>query len=469
MSMAPGSRLPVIDFGNMLAGVPEGTGVDPRRLSGDLAARFRDACADVEARRRSGEMGFFALPGDRDLAAATLQVARVAARRCDAFVVIGIGGSALGAAAVRDALPSPHRGEPDEGAPAGPPRLHILDNPDPDTVSALLARLDPERTMFNVVSKSGSTAETMAQFLVVWRWLEEAVGAETAWTRFVFTTSAERGALRDLAARFDVPALPVPESVGGRFSVLSPVGLLPAAVLGVDIEALLDGAAAMVRRCAAPDPAANPAGALATLLHAAHTEMGASVHVFMPYTDRLRGLAYWVQQLWAESLGKALDRAGGRVETGPTPVPAFGSADQHSILQLLMEGPRDKVVVFLGREAPGEDVAIPSAFADTPDLAYLGGHTLFGLLDRQRRATAEALRRGGRMNMTVMVDRVDARSLGALFMLFQIAVVYAGALYGVDPLDQPGVELGKSLTRGLMGGGGDEALSIPPPDPRWRA
>ena len=126
------------------------------------------------------------------------------------------------------------------------------------------------------------------------------------------------------------------------------------------------------------------------------------------------------------------------------------------------------MVVFLGREAPGEDVAIPALFPDSPGLAYLGGHTLFGLLDRERRATAEALRRAGRMNMTVMVGRVDAHSAGALFMLFQIAVVYAGALYGVDPLDQPGVELGKTLTRGLMGGSGHEVPSIPPPDPRWR-
>jgi len=175
-----------------------------------------------------------------------------------------------------------------------------------------------------------------------------------------------------------------------------------------------------------------------------------------------------VQQLWAESLGKAVDRAGRRVETGPTPVPAFGAADQHSILQLLMEGPRDKVVVFLARAAPGEDVEIPAPCPDAPDLAYLGGHTLFELLDRERCATAEALRREGRMNMTVTVDRVDARSLGALFMLFQIAVVYAGALYEVDPLDQPGVELGKVLTRGLLGGSSGEVPSIPPPDPRWR-
>ena len=444
----------------MVAGVLEGAGMDPDRLRGDLAARFRDAHAEVEARRRTGEMGFFDLPTDRALAAEIRRVASARVRECDAFVVIGIGGSALGAAALRDALlPS---------ARSHLPTLHILDNPDPDTVSALLARLDPARTIFNVVSKSGTTAETMAQFVVVWRWLETTLGAETARTRFIFTTSPDRGTLRELATRHDIPTLPIPESVGGRFSVLSPAGLLPAAATAIDIEAVLAGAAAMQQRCATPDLAANPAGTLATLLHAADTEMGAPTQVFMPYADRLGAFAYWVQQLWAESLGKALDRAGRRVETGPTPVPAFGAADQHSILQLLMEGPRDKVVVFLGREAPGEDIAIPSPFPQSSDLSYLGGHTLFELLDSERRATAEALRREGRMNMTVMVDRVDAHSLGALFMLFQIAVVYAGALYGVDPLNQPGVELGKVLTHGLMGRSGYEVPSIPPPDPRWR-
>lgn len=466
--MAAGTGLPVIDFGNMMAGVLEGAGIDPGRLRGELAARFRDAHADVESRRRSGELGFFALPHDRTLAAGTLRAAADCARSCDAFVVIGIGGSALGAAALRDALLPPSWNELDAGARGGLPTFHILDNPDPDTVAALLRRLDPARTLFNVVSKSGTTAETMAQFLVVWRWLETALGADTAGTRFLFTTSAAWGTLCELAARHDIPSLPIPDAVGGRFSVLSPAGLFPAAVLGIDIGAVLAGAAAMVRRCETPGLAANPAGTLATLLHAADAGTGASVQVFMPYADRLRGLAYWVQQLWAESLGKALDRAGRRVETGPTPLPAFGAADQHSILQLLMEGPRDKVVVFIGREAPGEDVAIPSPAPDSPDLAYLGGHTLFGLLDRERRATAEALRREGRMNMTIMVERVDGHSLGGLLMLFQIAVVYAGALYGVDPLDQPGVELGKVLTGGLMGRSGCEVPSIPPSDPRWR-
>ena len=459
----------MIDFGNMIAGVLEGAGLEPGRLRGDLAERFRSAHADVQARRSTGEMGFFDLPEDRALAAEVRRAAGAHGRGIDALAVIGIGGSALGAAALRDALLPPLWNELGDRARGGLPRLHILDNPDPDTVAPLLARLDPARTLFNVVSKSGATAETMAQFLVVWRKLEAALGEAAIRDRVLVTTSPERGPLRELAAEHGLPALPLPDNVGGRFSVLSPAGLLPAAVAGVDIEAVLDGAAAMAARCTAPELAENPAGMLATLLHAADTEMGAGIHVFMPYADRLRGFAYWVRQLWAESLGKAVDLSGRRAETGPTPLPAFGAADQHSILQLLMEGPRDKVVVFLARRSPAADIAIPALFPGRPALAYLGGHTLFGLLDRERRATAEALRREGRMNLTVTVDRVDARAIGALFMLFQIGVVHAGALYGIDPLDQPGVELGKVLTCGLMGRRGHEVPEIPPPDPRWRA
>lgn len=466
--MAGRERSPAIDFGNMVAGVLRGAGIDPGRIRGDLAERFRSAHAEVGARRASGEMGFFDLPEDTGLAAATREAALRGRRGVDALVVLGIGGSALGAAALRDALLPPLWNELGGEARGGLPRIYILDNPDPDSVSALLSHLDPSHTLCNVVSKSGTTAETMAHLLVVWRWLERALGAGGIGNRLLVTTSPARGTLRGLAAEYDLRVLPLPEAVGGRFSVLSPAGLLPAAVTGIDIEAVLGGAAVMAGRCATDELARNPAGILATLLHVADTEAGARTQVFMPYADRLRGLAYWVQQLWAESLGKAVDRQGRRVETGPTPLPAFGAADQHSILQLLMEGPRDKVVVFLARETPGEEVAIPSLFRDTPALSYLGGHTLFELLDRERLATAEALRREGRTNLTVTVDRIDAESLGALFMLFQVAVVYAGALYGVDPLDQPGVELGKVLTCGLMGRSGYEVPEIPAPDPRWR-
>ena len=462
------ARAPVIDFGNMLAGVLEGGGVDPLRLDTDLAERFRHAFAAVESRRAAGEMGFFDLPGDRALAGRTREAADAFGQRFENVVVIGIGGSALGTAALGDALLLPSWNELDDEARGHCPRLYILDNPDPDSVSALLRRLDLGRTLFNVVSKSGATAETMAQFLVVWGKLEGTLGAQAMRSHLIVTTSLEQGTLRELADEHDLPSLPLPEAVGGRFSVLSPAGLLPAALAGIDIEAVLDGAAAVTERCDTPELRKNPAGILATLLHLAHSERAAPVQVFMPYADRLRGFAYWLQQLWAESLGKARKLDGTRAQSGPTPLPAFGAADQHSILQLLMEGPPDKVVVFIGREAPADDIAIPRLFGGKPALAYLGGHTLFDLLDRERRATAEALRREGRPNMTVMVDRVDARSLGGLFMLFQIAVVYAGALYGIDPLNQPGVEAGKVLTYGLMGRKGYDRPRIPPADPRWQ-
>ena len=461
-------RGPVLDYGNALREGLGGAGVDARRLEGDLADRFRAAHAAVEERRRTGEMGFFRLPGDEELAARSRAAADDLGGDVDALVVIGIGGSALGLAAIRDALLPAEWNELDDEARRGRPRLYILANPDPETLTALLPRIDPERTLFNVVSKSGTTAETLAQLMVIWTGLEAALGADGLPRRLVVTTSSGRGPLAELAASRGLQLLPIPEAVGGRFSVLSPVGTFPASVLGVDIDELLIGAGEAAARSAHPTLAENPAGMLATLLHLADTELGHPVQLFMPYADGLRGFAYWVQQLWAESLGKALDTEGRLVETGPTPLPAFGATDQHSILQLMMEGPRDKVVVFLAPEATRRDIVVPSVLPDYPALSYLGGHTLFELLQGERLATAEALRRAGRMNMTITFERLDARALGGLFTLFQIAVAYAGALYGVDPLDQPGVELGKVLTGGLLGRSGCPDPEIPPVAPRWR-
>jgi len=244
--------------------------------------------------------------------------------------------------------------------------------------------------------------------------------------------------------------------------------MFPAALAGVDVNAVLAGAAAMAKRCDTPTLTNNPAGIVATLLHHAHAATSAGVHVFMPYADQLRGFAYWLQQLWAESLGKSVRTESGTAGSGPTALPAFGANDQHSLLQLFMEGPRDKVVVFLGCALPREDITVPRTFADSPQVSYLGGRTLHGLLDGERVATAEALRRAGRPNLTVMSDRLTAHTLGGLFMLFQIAVAYAGALYDVDPMTQPGVELGKALIGGLLGRSGYDPPVLPTPDPRWQ-
>jgi glucose-6-phosphate isomerase len=257
----------------------------------------------------------------------------------------------------------------------------------------------------------------------------------------------------------------VPPSVGGRFSVLSAVGLLPAALIGVDIAQLLAGAEDMLQRCnAATSLTENPAGIFAALQVLAQTERGANIHVMMPYTDRLYGMADWYRQLWAESLGKRLGRNGSDVFRGPTPVKALGATDQHSQVQLYMEGPFDKTVTFLSTKEFAGDVQIPKLYEGVEELAYLGGSSLGALLSAEHAATAGALTKNGRMNMTIELARVDAHSIGQLLMMLQIATIYAGFFYDVNPLDQPGVELGKQLTYGLMGRTGFDATASTQPD-----
>jgi glucose-6-phosphate isomerase len=272
----------------------------------------------------------------------------------------------------------------------------------------------------------------------------------------LFTTDPARGVLRRLADEEQIATLAVPENVGGRFSVLSAVGLLPAALVGIDVRELLAGAADMIERCGTDELERNPAGVFACLQYLADTEAGAPIHVMMPYSDSLRDVADWFRQLWAESLGKQRDRGGDEVFVGPTPVKSLGATDQHSQVQLYVEGPFDKTITFLSEGKRTTDLAIPPVYPDIPELGYLGGHTLGELLQAEKEATEAALAQRGRMNMTIELEEVNARSLGALLMLLQIATVYAGALYNVDPLDQPGVELGKRLTYAIFGRAGFE-------------
>jgi glucose-6-phosphate isomerase len=455
-----------LDYTNMLGDVVDG-GIPVADWEA-TAAGFAAARAKVQALRGKGVLGFLELPGDKRLADSVTSFAAKAAGRFDDVVVLGIGGSALGPIAIRTALLAPNWNALTAAERNGQPRLHVLDNVDPRTIAALLDRLDLKRALFIVTSKSGGTAETMAQYLVVRARLDAATGGK-ARDHLVFVTDPKSGALRPLSAAEQIPALDIPSAVGGRYSVLTPVGTLPAALVGVDIAAMLAGAADMAKRCDTESLAENPAAIYATLQHAADVKRGRHIHVFMPYSDPLRDMADWFVQLWAESLGK--HRAPGDAGFGPTPLAALGATDQHSQVQLFMEGPADKTITFVTVAKVERDVEIPSLHGDVRELAYLGGHRLGELLDIEQRATAGALARRGRPNMTLRLDAVDAWHLGALFMFLECATIHAAMLYDVDPLNQPGVELGKNFTYAMMGRPGSEDARrewdmLPAPDPK---
>ncbi len=455
-----------LDYANFMDVSLDG-GLPTGRWSGPLSKAFASAHAAVQDRRARGDLGFYDLPHAEENVMTVLGVAEEAANRFDDVVVLGIGGSGLGAIALREAIHGPGWNLCSPERRMGRPRLHVVDNPDPHTCEGLLARLDPDRTLFNVVSKSGSTAETMALYLVARGWLRRAIPSEREREHFVFTTDPNGGPLREIGSAEGVAMLPLPQNVGGRFSVLSPVGLFPAAMAGIDVRALLRGAGDMAIRCADGELTTNPAGVLATLLYEADATMGRPIHVFMPYADRLRAVGRWFQQLWAESLGKARSVTGEAVSIGPTPLASIGPTDQHSLLQLLMEGPHDKAVIFVGVDDKGDATTIPDLHASVPSAAYLAGHSLGSLLDAEQAATAEALRQVGRPSMTIRMPSLDPEHVGGLLMMLQIATVYCGALHGVDPLDQPGVELSKELTYGMLGRVGYDVPPIPEVDPRW--
>jgi glucose-6-phosphate isomerase len=419
----------------------------------ELAGRFGEVQAEVRRRRDAGEYGFYRLAEQGPTVRAIKTFAEGVGQAYDHVLVLGIGGSALGAKALLNALRRAAWNEWDDEGRDFFPRLTVLENVDPTSVSAALQRIDPRRVLVNVISKSGGTAETMAQYLIVRAWLEEALGS-AAHRHLVFTTDPARGALRELAQQEHIATLDVPPEVGGRFSVLSPVGLLPAALVGIDIDGLLEGARQALTRSESDDLLHNPAALYAALHWAADTELGARIHVLMPYTDRLREFAEWYRQLWAESLGKRVDRSGRTVHVGPTPVASVGATDQHSQVQLFMEGPFDKLITFVTVEDLGVDLKIPRPTSEPalpPDLDYLPDHTLGELLRAEYEATSTALAQMGRMNCTLHLPDLAATTIGEALMFFQLATGYAGVWYGVDPFDQPGVELGKRLTYGAMG------------------
>lgn len=417
-------------------------------------------------------LGFRELAYNTKLADEITVMASEIQERCDNFVVVGIGGSALGNIALHSALNHPEYNNLVRPPRRGP-RLFVPDNVDPDRINALLDAIDLDDTMFNVITKSGGTAETMSEFFVFREALIKKLGEERHVEHIVITTDPEKGELREIVGKFGYSSLPIPPDVGGRFSVLSAVGLLSAAVTGIDIHTLLNGAAEMDEICKKSKKLwENPALTGAALHYLMEKAKGTNVQVMMPYSHALRDVADWFRQLWAESLGKRVDRKGKVVHTGQTPEKALGATDQHSVMQLYIEGPFDKVITFLTVDEFETSVEIPHAFDEYEAVKYLGGHTLNELINAEQRATELALTQSGKPNCAIRLEKVDERGVGALLYLLEMQTAYAGELYNINAFDQPGVELGKDFTYGLMGRKGYDAKrreveEASKPNPKW--
>lgn len=442
-----------VDYNNMLRPYVGEMGLDVEELTA-RADEYAAAAAAMES-KRSTMMKWRDLPYNQGaVVEELLDVAAYVRENFDSFVVLGIGGSALGPIAVHQALchlryndlPAQRRGGP---------KLYVEDNVDPERMASLFDVIDIKRTCFNVITKSGSTSETMAQLLLFTDALRKAVGED--WAKHVIATTDEsKGNLIKIAKEHNLRTFYVPDGVGGRFSELSPVGLLAAAVCGIDIREILAGAAYMDALCANPDIRKNPAYMLAALELLA-MEKGCNIGVLMPYADSLKYVSDWYAQLWAESLGKNKDLQGNPVRTGQTPVKALGVTDQHSQVQLYTEGPFDKVVTFLCVENYRNEVTIPHAFDALPDVSFLSGHTFNELIACEQRATEYAVTKSGHMNKTIRLPEVNPFTIGQLLYLFEVQTAFAGELLNINAFDQPGVEEGKNATYALLGKAGYEA------------
>lgn len=443
-----------VDYNNMMADfIGQEQGFKETIFSNNKKL-INDAFVKVSENRGKGMMGWTELPYNQtEIVEDIINTAKNIRKRFDNFVVLGIGGSALGPIAVFQALCHLRHNELPKSKRKAP-KLYVEDNVDPERMKALLDVIDIDKTIFNVVTKSGATSETMAQYLIIMNLLKEKYG-DNANEHMIATTSAHKGNLIKIANQENLKTFYIPDGVGGRFSELCPVGLLPAAVLGVDIKQLLKGAEYMDKICMNKNVRKNPA-LLTAFLEVMAMQNGKNISVMMPYADSLKYIADWYCQLWGESLGKAVDNNGNEVFVGQTPVKALGVTDQHSQVQLYREGPFDKVITLIAVENYRTTYEISYGCKDIPDVSFLSGHTLNELITAERKATEYALTTAKRLNYTITLPEVNAFTIGELLYLFEMETAFAGAMLNIDTFNQPGVEGGKNATYALFGKKGYE-------------
>ena len=403
--------------------------------------RAEGALEWLRARHADNRLPLLRLPETRSDLETIRDTARQLADHASDIVILGTGGSSLGGQTLAQLAGF---AVPGVGSLRPPPRLHFIDNLDAHTYAELLARLPHATTRFVAISKSGGTAETLMQTIAALSALKDA-GLQTRIPDLFLgisepAKSGKKNGLRDLLGKFRVPMLDHDPGVGGRYSALTNVGLLPAAMLGLDVGAIREGAGLALAPVLSKKPAAQVPAALGAALSIALAESkGKSISVLLAYCDRLQRLTHWYVQLWAESLGKE--------GKGTTPLAALGPVDQHSQLQLFIAGPRDKLFTIVTVGATGQGPRIDGELAKLAGEPGFSGKTIGDLVAAEGRATAETLVKNGCPVRTIHIDRLDEESLGELMMHFMLETIIAAHLLGIDAFDQPAVEEGKVLAK----------------------
>lgn len=369
----------------------------------------------------------------------------------DAVVILGIGGSCLGPAALCEALLPSYWNELSREQRNGSPKMYFVDNVDSDKIDGLLQCLDFSKTLVNVVTKSGNTTETLSAFLLFQQYLEKAVGKAESAKHIVVTTDPEKGTLKQLANEEGWTCFDVLPDVGGRFSIFSPVGLLPAALVGLSPSELLQSLTDIIPAMQSSELSTNIA-ASAAMAHYYAMQQGLNISVLMPYSAKLTLTADWYVQLWAESLGKAQNLKGETVNVGQTPVRAVGVTDQHSQLQLFSEGPYDKLVTFIHVENNHKNIQVPSSYPNNTGLSLFQGRSFNEILRAEAKATHESLHQEKRPTVSYTLKSITPKSFAQLLFCLEMQTAIAGALMGIDPFNQPGVELSKVLTKKYLQG-----------------
>jgi len=435
----------------------EPLGSDAGLSSQDIEATFPAASQVQKALddlHRLGQLPFQDLPFQEEEAEQLLKKGQKISESFEDIVVLGIGGSALGPACLYDFLTPPF----DHLLPTGKrkrPRLFVMDNVDGRVWHQLSEVINLDKAFFVVISKSGRTVETLAAFAYFREKLIEKRGATAYRQHFAIITDPQEGPLRAIAEHENILSFEIPPGVGGRYSVLSPVGLFPAACVGIDIREVLHGARHMHERSRETNLWINPAYLSGIIHYLASTQKNKSNRVLMPYSEALDSCTEWYAQLWAESLGKKKTIDAKTIHAGTTPIRAMGATDQHSQLQLYLEGPQDKVVTFF-TTSDTAPVALPVAYPQHPDFLGLHSREVGELLNIEYRATEQALRRKGVPSMTLQLPHLNESTLGQLFYFAEMETVVTGQLYSINPFNQPAVETIKTYIKALLGFDGFE-------------